>query len=326
MLYTKLGRSGLTVSRLALGCMSFGDPSRGTHPWTLNADESERIVGKALDLGINFLDTANIYSQGSSEEIIGDVLVKLKARHNVVLATKVYESMSCDPLSGGLSRHAIFHEIDSSLKRLRTDYIDLYVVHRWDYNTPIEETMEALHDLVKMGKVRYIGASSMHTWQFVKAQYLATLNGWTRFVSMQSHYNLLNREEEREMQPFCAEEGVGLTPWSPLARGKLARADEQQSLRKETDKVQSWLYESAVESDRNIIEVVSAIAKERGSTNAQVALAWLLGQSAVVSPIVGVTRVEQLDELVASLRLELDVEELSRLSAPYTPHLAPEYR
>jgi aryl-alcohol dehydrogenase-like predicted oxidoreductase len=185
--------------------------------------------------------------------------------------------------------------------------------------------MEALHDLVKMGKIRYIGASSMHTWQFVKAQYLATLNGWTRFVSMQSHYNLLNREEEREMQPFCAEEGVGLTPWSPLARGKLARTNELQSLRKETDKVQSWLYESAVESDRNIIEVVSSIAKERGTTNARVALAWLLGQSAVVSPIVGVTRVEQLDELVASLSLELEVEELSRLSAPYTPHSAPEY-
>lgn len=325
MLYTKLGRSGLTVSRLALGCMSFGDPARGTHPWTLNAGESERILGKALDLGINFLDTANIYSQGSSEEIIGDVLVKLNARHSVVLATKVYEAMACDPLSGGLSRHAIFREIDSSLKRLRTDYIDLYVVHRWDYNTPIEETMEALHDLVKMGKVRYIGASSMHTWQFVKAQYLATLNGWTRFVSMQSHYNLLNREEEREMQPFCVEEGVGLTPWSPLARGKLARANELQSLRKETDKVQTWLYESAVESDRNIIEVVSSIARERGTTNAQVALAWLLGQSAVASPIVGVTRVEQLDELVASLSLELDDEERLRLSAPYTPHAAPEY-
>lgn len=325
MQYTKLGRSGLTVSRLGLGCMSFGDPARGTHPWTLNADQSERIIAKALDVGINFLDTANIYSQGSSEEIIGDVLVKLKARHSVVLATKVYEAMSGDPLSGGLSRHAIFHEIDASLKRLRTDYIDLYVIHRWDYHTPIEETMEALHDLIKMGKVRYIGASSMHAWQFVKAQYVATLNGWTRFVSMQSHYNLLNREEEREMQPFCAHEGVGLTPWSPLARGKLARGNAEQSLRKETDKVQAWLYESAVESDREIIEVVSSIANERGTSNVQVALAWLLRQPAVASPIIGVTRMEQLEELVASLSLELADDELSRLSAPYTPHAAPEY-
>jgi len=305
--------------------MSFGDPARGTHPWTLDAKKSESIVARALELGINFLDTANIYSQGSSEEIIGDTLAKLNARHDVVLATKVYEAMSSDPLSGGLSRHAIFREIDASLKRLRTDYIDLYVVHRWDYTTPILETMEALHDLVKMGKVRYIGASSMHTWQFVKAQYLATLHGWTRFISMQSHYNLLNREEEREMQPFCAEEGVGLTPWSPLARGKLARTHEQQSLRTQTDKVQSWLYESAVESDTRIIEVVTSIARERGVTNAQVALAWLLGQPAVASPIIGVTRLEQLDELVGSLSIELETEELSRLSAPYTPHAAPEY-
>lgn len=325
MLYTKLGRCGLTVSRLALGCMSFGESSRGTHAWTLNADDSERIVGKALELGINFLDTANIYSQGSSEEIIGNALVKLNARHNVVLATKVYEAMSSDPLSGGLSRHAIFREVDSSLKRLRTDYIDLYVVHRWDYNTPIEETMEALHDLVKMGKVRYIGASSMHAWQFAKAQHLATLHGWTRFVSMQSHYNLLNREEEREMQPFCADSGVALTPWSPLARGKLARATELSTLRRETDQVQSWLYESAQESDRKIIAAVSSIAKERGASNAQVALAWLLKQPAVASPIIGVTRLEQLEELVASLDLDLEHEELARLSAPYTPHAAPEY-
>ncbi|QLL12285.1 aldo/keto reductase [Pseudomonas chlororaphis] len=325
MLYTKLGRSGLRVSRLALGCMSFGESARGTHAWTLGAEESERILGRALDLGINFLDTANIYSQGSSEEILGNALFKLKARHEVVLATKVYEAMTDGPLSGGLSRQAIFREVDASLKRLRTDYIDLYIVHRWDYQTPILETMEALHDLVKMGKVRYIGASSMHAWQFVKAQYLATLNGWTRFVSMQSHYNLLNREEEREMQPYCVDEGVGLTPWSPLARGKLARVGEGGSPRADSDKVQSWLYQSAQDSDRQIIAVVEAIARERGVTKAQVALAWLLRQPAVASPIIGVTCLEQLDDLLGSLDLELEAEELARLAAPYTPHAAPEY-
>jgi aryl-alcohol dehydrogenase-like predicted oxidoreductase len=326
MHYSYLGNSGLKVSRLALGCMSFGDSSKGSHSWTLSPQDSKRLIHSAYDLGINFFDTANIYSLGSSEEILGSTIKESGLRDKVVIATKVYEAMTPGVLSGGLSRKAIFKEVEDSLQRLQTDYIDLYIIHRWDYNTPIEETMCALHDLIKLGKVRYIGASSMHTWQFVKAQYVATLNGWTRFISMQNHYNLINREEEREMIPYCASEGVGVTPWSPLARGKLARkAAGHNSLRSETDQVQSWLYESAKDNDLAIISELSLVASEIGVTQAQLSLAWLLSKPAVCSPIIGVTRLDQLQSLIPSCELKLTDAHRERLERIYLPHSACEY-
>ncbi len=326
MEYRRLGRSGLRVSRIALGCMSYGDPALGAHPWTLGMEEAHRLIAQALDLGINFFDTANIYSLGTSEEILGGYIKSIGGRDRVVFATKVYEAMGESPLAGGLSRQAICYEVDQSLRRLQTDYIDLYIIHRWDYATPIEETLSALHDLIKAGKVRYIGASSMHAWQFVKAQYVADLHGWSRFVSMQSHYNLLNREEEREMLPYCLEEGVGITPWSPLARGKLARPDGLESARMRSDPVQTWLYDSAVESDRRILSEVAAVAAERGEPPARIALAWLLAQPGVAAPIVGATRDQHLVDAMAALDIRLDPAEISRLEQPYAPHATPEYR
>ncbi len=322
--YRTLGNSGLQVSSLGLGCMSFGDPSKGNHAWTLNYEDSKKIIHQALDLGINFFDTANIYSLGSSEETIGRVLKTAVPRSQTVIATKVYEKMEDSPNSGGLSRKAIFTQIDQSLERLKTDYIDLYIIHRWDYKTPIEETMEALHDLIKIGKVRYVGASSMHAWQFIKAQYTAIIYGWTRFISMQSHYNLINREEEREMIPYCNSEGIGITPWSPLARGKLLNQDNTN--RAQLDQVQSWLYESAKYSDQKIIEVLRHVARSKNKSCAQIALAWLLQKPGIVSPIIGVTSVDQLTENVGCLDVRLTEQELQLLEQHYVPHETPEYQ
>ena len=318
MKYTKLGTTGLDVSRICLGCMSFGDASRGGHPWALDEASSRPFFQKALDAGINFFDTANVYSGGSSEEFVGRALKDLANRDEIVLATKVHGPMRKGQNSAGLSRKAIFTEVDHSLRRLGTDYIDLYQIHRFDHRTPIEETMEALHDVVKSGKVRYLGASSMWTWQFAKAQFVAERNGWTKFVSMQNHYNLLNREEEREMLPFCADQGVGVIPWSPLARGRLTRDFEEKTNRSETDAFGSTLYHDA--SDRSIIEAVAAVATERGVPRAQVGLAWLLSKSVVTAPIVGATKDVHLDDAVAAVELKLTDDEIARLEAPYTPH------
>ncbi|MFD4256489.1 aldo/keto reductase [Streptomyces sp. NPDC058534] len=325
MQYVRLGSSGLKVSRLALGCMSYGEPGLGTHPWSLSEAESLPFLAQALDLGINFFDTANIYSLGTSEEFLGRAVRKLTRREDVVIATKVYEKLTGAPLSGGLSRSAVMRELDASLRRLGTDYIDLYIVHRWDPETPVEETMQALHDVVRAGKVRYIGASSMHTWQFVKAQYVADLHGWTRFVGMQNHYNLLNREEEREMLPYCLAEGVGVTPWSPLARGRLAREWEVESPRTAGDPVQDRFYGPTEQADRAVTGVVAEIAAERALPMAQVALAWLLHQPAVTAPVVGATRPHHLEDAAAALDVTLDDTELARLAAPYVPHSVVEY-
>ncbi|WP_405556376.1 aldo/keto reductase [Streptomyces canus] len=325
MQYVRLGSSGLKVSRLALGCMSYGEPGLGTHPWSLPEEESLPFLAQALELGINFFDTANIYSLGTSEEFLGRAVRKLTRREDVVIATKVYEKLKDNPLSGGLSRSAVMRELDASLRRLDTDYIDLYIIHRWDQETPVEETMEALHDVVRAGKVRYIGASSMHTWQFVKAQYVADLHGWTRFVSMQNHYNLLNREEEREMLPYCLAEGVGVTPWSPLARGRLARDWDAESPRTEGDPIQDRFYGPTERADRAVARVVAEISAERGIPMAQVALAWLLHQPAITAPVVGATRPHHLQDAVAALELTLDDTELTRLAAPYVPHAVVEY-
>ncbi|MBD2784458.1 aldo/keto reductase [Xenorhabdus sp. DI] len=322
MQYYHLGNSGLKVSRLALGCMSFGEPARGEHPWTLNYDQSEKIITKSLELGINFFDTANIYSLGSSEEILGRCLKRHAKRDDIVIATKVYEKMTDSPLSGGLSRKEIFSQVNNSLKRLQTDYIDLYIIHRWDYNTPIEETMLALHDLIRSGKVRYLGASSMRTWQFAKAQYIARINGWNQFISMQNHYNLINREEEREMLPFCFSEGIGVTPWSPLARGKLAKRTD--TVRTKSDKVLSWLYESAKQSDEKIISVLNEIASRKECKPAHIALAWLLSKPSIVSPIVGATSVEQLIDNTHCMDIILSKEEVAALEEFYIPHATTE--
>jgi aryl-alcohol dehydrogenase (NADP+) len=297
--------------------MSYGEPHRGPHPWTLDADESRPLLIAAFDAGINFIDTANVYSDGSSEEIIGQILAKLGHRDEFVIATKLNGRMRPGPNGAGLSRKAIMIEIDSSLRRLQTDYVDLYQIHRWDPQTPIHETLEALHDVVKAGKARYIGASSMYAWQFAKALHVSALNGWTRFATMQNHYNLLYREEEREMLPLCADEGVGVLPWSPLARGRLTRTWDTSSARAETDELGKRLY---TDDDRAIVEAVSAIAEARGVTRAQVALAWLLGRPKVTAPIVGVTKQLHLDDALASLTLELDPQEISALETPYFPH------
>ena len=325
MEYARLGSSGLKVSRLALGCMSYGEPGLGAHPWSLPESESLPFFKQALDLGVNFFDTANVYSLGSSERILGAAIKKLVAREDVVLASKVHQPMGDGPLAHGLSRRAIMQELDASLRRLGTDYLDLYVIHRWDSETPIEETLEALHDTVKAGKVRYLGASSMHAYQFVKAQYLADRHGWTRFVSMQNHYNLINREEEREMLPYCLEEGVGVTPWSPLARGKLARDWDGASPRTAGDPIQDLFYGPTERADRQVAGVVAEIAEERGVPRAQVALAWVLSRPAVTAPVIGATKPRHLEDAVAALGLRLDDDEIARLEAPYIPHSVVEY-
>jgi 1-deoxyxylulose-5-phosphate synthase len=317
MRYVKLGSTGLEVSALTLGCMSWGDPSRGGHPWVLDEDAGRGIIKHALEAGITFFDTANVYSAGSSEEITGRALRDFARREEVVIATKVHGRMRPGPNGAGLSRKAILAEIDASLTRLGTEYVDLYQIHRWDDDTPIEETLEALDDVVRAGKARYIGASSMFAWQFAKALYTSDLNGWARFVSMQNHYNLIYREEEREMLPLCQDQGIGVLPWSPLARGRLTRDWDTSTVRAETDQFGSSLYR---EEDRVIVDAVAQVAAARGVPRAQVALAWLSQQPAVTSPIIGVTKPEHLTDAVASLDLELTADEIDALSAPYQPH------
>lgn len=320
MEYVKLGNTGLDVSRLCLGCMGFGDANRWIHDWVLDEAATRPIIKQALDLGINFFDTANIYSKGTSEEYVGRALRDYANRDEIVLATKVHGRMHDGPNGGGLSRKAILSEIDHSLKRLGTDYVDLYIIHRWDYDTPIEETMEALHDVVKSGKARYIGASAMYAWQFQKALHVAERNNWTRFVSMQNHLNLIYREEEREMMPLCREEKIGVTPYSPLASGRLTRDVSTVTHRSETDVIQRSKYDATMDADRLIIERVAAIAETRGITQTQVALAWLLQQDTVTSPIVGATKQRHLDEAVGALAVTLTQEEMASLEEPYIPH------
>ena len=316
MEYVKLGRTGLDVSRICLGCMTFGEPDRGNHAWTLGEEESRPLIKEAVELGINFFDTANVYSAGSSEEIVGRALKEYTRRDEVVIATKVHGEMNPGrPTGGGLSRKAIMTEIDNSLTRLGTDYVDLYQIHRWDPGTPIEETLEALHDVVKAGKARYIGASSMYAWQFSKALYTADLNGWTRFVSMQDHYNLLHREEEREMLPLCEDQDVAVLPWSPLARGRLTRDWDETTARSETDKFGRTLYSAS--SDRTIVDRVGEVADERGVPRAQVAMAWLLQRPGGTAPIVGARGSQHLEDAVAALDVDLTDEEVARLEEPY---------
>ena len=315
--YRRLGSTGLEVSRLVLGCMSFGDPKRGAHPWTLDEEHSRPLIRRALEGGINFFDTANVYSAGSSEEIVGRALRDFGRRDELVLATKVHGRMHQGPNGAGLSRKAIMAEAEGSLSRLGTDYIDLYQIHRWDPATSIEETLEVLHDLVKAGKVRYIGASSMAAWQFSKAHYVAKMAGLTPFVSMQNHYNLLNREEEREMLPLCADLGVAVIPWSPLARGRLTRDWDEQTSRSETDEFGRNLYRPG---DRVIVDQVARIAAERQIPRAQVALAWVTDHPTVTAPIVGATKPHHIDDALAALNLALTAGERQQLDSAYEPH------
>jgi aryl-alcohol dehydrogenase-like predicted oxidoreductase len=320
MQYVKFGHTGLEVSPLCLGCMTFGDATRGNHSWTLDEEKSRPLIRQALDAGINFFDTANVYSDGTSEEIVGRALKDFTRREDVVIATKVFSRMRPGPNGAGLSRKAIFAEIDASLTRLGTDYVDLYQIHRWDHGTPIEETLEALHDVVKAGKARYIGASSMYAWQFAKALYTSRLHGWSEFVSMQNHLNLINREEEREMVPLCVDQNIAVIPWSPLARGRLTRDWDETSERQESDAYGRSLYEQTGEADRKVVEAVGAIAARRGAPRAQVALAWLSQKAGVTAPIVGVTKPNHLTDAVAALSLALTPDEIAELEAPYVPH------
>ncbi|CAG8867857.1 1-deoxyxylulose-5-phosphate synthase YajO [Pseudomonas fluorescens] len=325
MQYVKLGTTGLDVSKLCLGCMTFGEPDAGTHPWTLGEDASRPIIRHAVEQGINFFDTANSYSAGTSEVILGKLLKEFTRRDETVIATKVYFPANMwegatRPNEQGLSRKAILSSIDASLTRLGVDHVDLYQIHRWDYGTPIEETMEALHDVVKAGKARYIGASSMYAWQFAKAQQVAAANGWSRFVSMQNYLNLVYREEEREMIPMCIDQGVGLMPWSPMARGRLTRPRGEQTARTRSDVSGQSFYEGTEAEDGRVIDVVEQIAKERGVPMAQIALAWVLGKRGVSSPIVGASKVSQLDDAIAALDLTLAEAEAARLEALYVPH------
>jgi len=320
MEYVKLGKSGLEVSKIALGCMSYGVAERGIAPWSLSEEESRPFIKQALELGINFFDTANAYSDGTSEEFVGRALKEMVPRDEVVIATKVYFRMREGANGGGLSRKVIMHEIDASLKRLGTDYVDLYQIHRWDAATPIEEMMEALHDVVKAGKARYIGASSMYAWQFLKAQHTADRNGWTRFVSMQNLVNLLYREEEREMLPLCREDGIGVIPWSPLAKGRLTREWNEETARSGNDPVAKRMTDSMLASDRDIVAKVAEIAERRGIPRAQVALVWVAQKVEVTAPIVGATKPHHLTDAVAALDVHLMDEELAELEAPYKPH------
>ncbi|GMM92469.1 aldo/keto reductase [Qipengyuania sp. MTN3-11] len=319
MEYVNLGPTGLKVSRLCLGCMSYGDTARGWHgDWVLDEAQSRPFIREAVEAGINFFDTANMYSQGASEEVIGRLLPEFAHRDEIVVATKAFLPWRRAPNAGGLSRKSLFQAVDDSLARLGMDYIDLYQIHRWDETTPIEETMEALHDIVKSGRVRYIGASSMYAWQFAKAQEVARRNGWTPFVSMQNHLNLLYREEEREMIPLCRDQGVGLIPWSPLARGKLARSWDESTVRSETDGFGKTLYRQNIEADRAIVEAVGAIAEARGAERASVALAWHFAKG-VTAPIIGATKNGHIAAAVAAMDLALSEEEIARLESPYLP-------
>lgn len=321
MEYARLGNTGMKVSRLCLGCMGFGDAQRWVHKWVLDEENSRPIIQKALELGINFFDTANVYSIGVSEEILGRALKDFARRDEVVIATKVHGKMFEGPNGSGLSRKAILSEIDKSLKRLGTDYVDLYIIHRWDYETPIEETMEALNEVVRAGKARYLGASAMWAWQFQKAQRVAERNHWTRFVSMQNHLNLIYREEEREMLPFCRDEKIGVTPYSPLASGRLTRDwSSEGTLRSETDQVQKMKYDASTESDRPVVERVAELAQKYGASRAHIALAWLLQKEPVTAPIIGATKITHLEEAVGAFHVKLTAEDVAYLEEPYIPH------
>ena len=321
MEYVKLGNTGIDVSPICLGCMNFGSAEGWVHSqWALDEKGSRAIIKKALDLGINFFDTANVYAYGESEKILGKALNDFANRDEIIVATKVHGKMYEGPNGGGLSRKHILSQVDQSLKRLGMDYIDLYIIHRWDYDTPIEETMEALHDIVKVGKVRSIGASSMYAWQFQKALHVAKKNGRTRFVSMQNHLNLIYREEEREMMPFCKEEKIAVTPWSPLASGRLARDWAETTKRSETDSIVKWKYDNTAEVDKLVVERLAEVAEQRGVPRAQIALAWLLQKESVVAPIVGATKISHLESAVESLLVQLTPEEVSFLEEPYMPH------
>src|SRR3954447_10183205 len=321
MEYTKLGNTGMDVSRICLGCMGFGDANRWIHQWVLDEEKSRPIIRKALDLGINFFDTANVYSIGASEEILGRALKDFAHRDEVVIATKVHGRMHEGPNGAGLSRKAILSEIDNSLMRLGTDYVDLYIIHRWDNETPIEETMEALHDVVKAGKARYLGASAMWAWQFQKALYTAEKHGWTRFVSMQDHLNLIYREEEREMLPLCRDQGIGVTPYSPLASGRLTRDwSSESTLRSETDQIARSKYDATADTDRQVVERVAELADKHGVPRVQIALAWLLQKKPVTAPIIGATKISHLEDAVGALSVKLTEEEVAYLEEPYVPH------
>lgn len=318
MKYNILGKTDLRVSRLCLGCMTFGEPNRGNHAWTLPEESSRPIIKHALEGGINFFDTANSYSAGSSEEIVGRALRDFARREDVVVATKVFHQV--DDLAEGLSRAQILRSIDDSLRRLGMDYVDILQIHRWDYNTPIEETLEALNDVVKAGKARYIGASSMHASQFAQALALQKQHGWAQFVSMQDHYNLIYREEEREMLPLCYQEGVAVIPWSPLARGRLTRPWGETTARQVSDEVGKNLYNESDENDAQIAARLTGVSEELGVTRAQVALAWLLSKPGVAAPIIGTSREEQLDELLNAVDLTLKPEQIAELETPYKQH------
>lgn len=318
MQYTTLGKTGLNVSRLCLGCMTFGEPDRGTHAWTLPEESSRPIIKQALDAGINFFDTANSYSDGSSEEIVGRALKDFAKRDEIVVATKVYNAVT--GLKPGLSRASIMQSIDDSLRRLGMEYVDLLQIHRWDYETPIEETLEALNDIVKAGKARFIGASSMHAHQFKQALDVSAQNGWASFVSMQDQYNLIQREEENEMYPLCLERNIAVLPWSPLARGKLTRPWGETTARSVSDNFAKTLYDATDEADGNIAERVGKIAEDHGVPRAQIALAWILSKHVVTAPIIGASRAAHLEDAVAALEIKLSIEEIAELEMAYVPH------
>jgi len=321
MEYTRLGSTGMQVSRLCLGCMGFGVVERSFHKWVLNEEDSRVIVKKALELGINFFDTANVYANGTSEEFLGRALKDFAKRDEIVIATKVHGKMREGPNGSGLSRKAILSEIDHSLRRLETDYVDLYQIHRWDYQTPIEETMEALNDVVRAGKARYIGASAMWAWQFQKALHMAERHGWTRFVSMQNHLNLIYREEEREMLPLCRDQKIGVIPYSPLASGRLTRDWASEStMRSETDQIAKGKYDAAAEMDQQVVAHVAETAQKHGVPRTHIALAWLLQKEAVTAPIIGATKIAHLEEAIGALAVKLTADEVTYLEAPYVPH------
>jgi aryl-alcohol dehydrogenase-like predicted oxidoreductase len=321
MEYAKLGNTGTDVSRICLGCMGFGDAESEFHRWVINEEDSRTVIKKALELGINFFDTANVYSLGTSEQYLGRALKDFANRDEVVIATKVWGKMREGPNGSGLSRKAILSEIDKSLQRLAVDYVDLYQIHRWDYQTPIEETISALHDVVRAGKARYIGASAMFAWQFQKALHVAERHGWTRFVSMQNHLNLIYREEEREMLPLCREEMIGVIPYSPLASGRLTRDRSSEStLRSETDQVQKMKYDATAEADQKIVERVAEVARKRDVPRVHIALAWLLQKEPVTAPIVGAMKVSHLEDAIGALAVKLTPEEVAYLEEPYVPH------
>ncbi|OQA41419.1 MAG: L-glyceraldehyde 3-phosphate reductase [Chloroflexi bacterium ADurb.Bin325] len=321
MEYARLGNTGMQVSRLCLGCMGFGDAANWVHKWVLNEQDSRPVIQKALEMGINFFDTANVYSIGVSEEILGRALKDFARRDEVIIATKVHGRMRPGPNGGGLSRKAILSEIDHSLRRLGTDYVDLYIIHRWDYETPIEETMEVLNDVVRAGKARYIGASAMFAWQFQRALHVAERHGWTRFVSMQDHLNLIYREEEREMLPLCRAEGIGVTPYSPLASGRLTRDwSAESTLRSETDQIAKSKYDSTAETDRRVVERVAEVARKYGASRTHIALAWLLQKDPVTAPIIGATKIAHLEDAVGALAVRLAPEDVAYLEEPYVPH------